>query len=111
MKGVRGPGDIPTLSSQVGRVARAPESQHPVLGLASVRILTVRVGLASTGHLRGGGQVREASRGLVGLDTSAHVLRLMDLGHKSSVGWEIQRPSRSMSMRGFTGFSHNLGKV
>jgi len=45
--------------------------------------------------------VREASRGLVGPDTSAHVLRLMDLGHESSVGWEIQRPSRSMSMRGF----------
>jgi len=42
--------------------------------------------------------VREASRGLVGFDTSAHVLRLMD---ESRVGWEIQRPSRSMSMRGF----------
>jgi len=52
-------------------------------------------------HLRGGAQVRDASRGLVGPDTSAHVLRLIDLGHESRVGWEIQRPSRSMSMRGF----------
>jgi len=52
-------------------------------------------------HLRGDGQVREASRGLVGLDASAHVLRLIDLGHKSSLGWEIHRPSLSMSARGF----------
>jgi len=47
-RAVRGAGDIPKLSSQVGRVTRAPESQHPVLGLAIVRILRVRVGLALT---------------------------------------------------------------
>ena len=42
--------------------------------------------------------MREALRGLVGFDTSAHVLRLMD---ESRVWREIQRPSRSMSARGF----------
>jgi len=45
--------------------------------------------------------VREASRGLVGLDTSAHVLRLIDLDHESRVWQEIRRLSRSMSARGF----------
>jgi len=91
-RAVRGAGDIPTLSSQVGGVTQAPESQHPVLGLAGVRILRVRLGLDTPhpdfrSHLRGGGQVREAfRRDLVGLDTSAHVLRLIDLGHKPRVG-------------------------
>ena len=45
-RAVRGAGDIPKLSSQVGRVTRAPESQHPLLGLSGVRILRIRVGLA-----------------------------------------------------------------
>jgi len=84
-RAVRGAGDIPKLSSQVGREPQSPKTKHPVLGLASVRILTVRVGLALTGprrqtrliHLRGSGQVREVLRGLVGLDTSAHVKLLV----------------------------------
>ena len=48
--------------------------------------------------------MREASRGVVGLDmldTSAHVLRLIDVDHESRVWWEIQRLSQSMSARGF----------
>ena len=48
--------------------------------------------------------MREASRGIVGLDMldmSAHVLRLIDVDHESRVWWEIQRLSRSMSARGF----------
>ena len=51
-RATRGAGDIPKLSSQVGRVARAPESQYPVLGLAGVRMLRVKPGLALTGPRR-----------------------------------------------------------
>jgi len=49
-RAVREAGDIPKLSSQVGRVTRAlsPKTKHLVLGLAGIRILRVRVGLALT---------------------------------------------------------------
>ena len=96
----------------------SPESQpkHPVLGLAGIHILRVRVGLALTYTRRQTCfipifgrtfakvdkcmRLREALLDLK-LDMSAHVLRLIGLNHKSRVWWEIQRPSRFMSTRGF----------
>jgi len=114
-RAVRGAGDIPKLSSQVGRVTRARVPKQSIQFLTCQRTrFESQTGARVDGyekadaphpdfrsHLCGGGQVREASRGLVGLDTSAHVLRLIDLGHKSRVWREIQRPSRCMSTRGF----------
>jgi len=115
-RAVSGAGDIPKLSSQVGRVTRAPspsiqissswacwhthfENQNGARVDGYEKAGTPHPDFQS--HLCRGGQVREASRGLVGLDTSAHILRLIDLGHESRVWREIQRLSRSMSARGF----------